>query len=379
MTLTRRTGCTCFIVLSILLLLCFLVAAYFAIAYFPKQAVELYGQPNPNLGFFQRINLMVRLVWDKNNLLTATNLAGGQQSLVINAGDSVNMISLNLEQEGLIPSAEDFRMYLIYKGWDTSVKSGEYLINPGMTAVGIALAIQNPISQEIVVTILPGWRAEEIAAALISSGLNITSDNFMHLVNNPDSSSLPADFQGVTRLEGFLMPGEYHITRDASTQAIIANMLLQFDQQVTPEMLQAFQDQGLTLGQAVTLASIVQKEAVVPDEMPMIASVFYNRLAAGMKLESDPTVQYALGYSDAQKSWWTNPLSTADLSVDSPYNTYVNADLPPGSICDPSLTALSAVAHPAQTPYYYFRAKCDGSGLHSFATTFEEHQQNACP
>jgi UPF0755 protein len=175
------------------------------------------------------------------------------------------------------------------------------------------------------------------------------------------------------------MSGEYHFTRNASAQAIISNMLLQFDQQVTPEMLQAFQDQGLTLQQAVTLASIVQKEAVVPDEMPMIASVFYNRLAAGMKLESDPTVQYALGYNDAQKSWWTNPLSTADLSIDSPYNTYANADLPPGPICNPSLAALSAVAHPAQTPYYYFRAKCDGSGLHSFAVTFKEHQQNACP
>ncbi|HTX80146.1 MAG TPA: endolytic transglycosylase MltG [Longilinea sp.] len=356
MTLTRRSGCTCFVVFSILMLLCFLAAAYFAVVYFPKQAVDLYGQPSPNLGFFQRLNLSVRLVLDRNNLLTASEYIDGQQSFAIDPGDSVNLISLNLEQAGLIPSAEDFRLYLIYMGLDTSVKSGEYLINPGMTAVDIAQAIQNPISQEVVVAILPGWRAEEIAVALISSGLNIAADDFMRLVNNPDSSILPADLQGVTNLEGFLTPGKYHFTRDASAQAVLANMLLQFDQQITPDMLQAFHDQGLTLEQAVTLASIVQKEAVVADEMPMIASVFYNRLAVGMKLESDPTVQYALGY-----------------------NTYANAGLPPGPICDPGLAALSAVAHPAQTPYYYFRARCDGSSLHAFATTFEEHQQNACP
>jgi len=379
MTFTRRSGCTCFIVLSILPLLCFLVIAYVAVVYFPKQAVDLYGQPGPNLGFFQRLNLTARLVMDRNNLLLASDFNTDQQSFVIDPGDSVNLISLNLEQDGLIPNAEDFRMYLIYKGMDTSVKSGEYLIKPNMTAVDIAQAIQNPISQEIVVTILPGWRAEEIVAALISSGLNIKADDFMQLINHPAGSILPTDLQNVTSLEGFLMPGEYHFTRDASVQAVIANMLLQFDQQMTPEMLQAYHDQGLTLEQAITLASIVQKEAVVADEMPMIASVFYNRLAVNMKLESDPTVQFALGYNAAQRTWWTNPLSAADLNVDSPYNTYANAGLPPGPICNPGLAALSAVAHPAQTPYYYFRAKCDGSGLHSFATTFAEHQQNACP
>jgi UPF0755 protein len=361
------------------MLVCFLAVAYVAIVYFPGHAVDLYGQPSQNLGFFQRLNLNMRLVQDQNNLLTATNLTSGQQSFVIAPGDSVNLISLNLEQAGLIPNAEDFRLYLIYKGMDTSVKSGSYLIKPNMTAVDIAQAIQSSISQEIVVTILPGWRAEEIAAVLISSGLDISTDEFMNLVNHPESASLSANLQGMTSLEGYLMPGEYHFTRDASARAIIANMLLQFDQQVTPDMLQAFQNQGLTLAQAVALASIVQKEAMVSDEMPMIASVFYNRLAASMKLESDPTVQYALGYNATQKTWWTNPLSLTDLAVDSPYNTYVNAGLPPSPICNPGLAALSAVAHPAQTPYYYFRAKCDGSGQHSFAATFEEHQQNACP
>ena len=111
--------------------------------------------------------------------------------------------------------------------------------------------------------------------------------------------------------------------------------------------------------------------------MPRIASVFLNRRAIGMKLDSDPTVQYALGFNN--DTWWTNPLSLADLQVDSPYNTYLNPGLPPGPICNPGLAALKAVAFPEQTPYFYFRAACDHSGRHLFAETFEQHKSNACP
>jgi UPF0755 protein len=144
-------------------------------------------------------------------------------------------------------------------------------------------------------------------------------------------------------------------------------------------MRTGFQRQGLNVYRAVILASIVSREAIIEDEMPMIASVFYNRLASGGKLDSDPTVQYALGYNQEQKTWWTNPLSLADLEIDSRYNTYKYPGLPPGPIANPGLEALKAVAFPAQTPYYYFRAACDGSGRHLFAETFEEHLGNACP
>jgi UPF0755 protein len=129
----------------------------------------------------------------------------------------------------------------------------------------------------------------------------------------------------------------------------------------------------------VTIASIVQREAVVDTEMPLIASVFYNRLAIGMNLQTDPTIQYALGYNTAQGTWWTNPLSMDDLKIDSPYNTYIYPGLPPGPISNPGLAALEAVAHPTDSIYYYFQAKCDGSGLHNFSETFDQHQQNYCP
>jgi UPF0755 protein len=147
---------------------------------------------------------------------------------------------------------------------------------------------------------------------------------------------------------------------------------------MTDEIIQGFAQQNLDLYDGVVLASIVEREAVQDEEMPLIASVFLNRLSANMKLDSDPTVQYSLGYNARQKTWWTNPLSTSDLAVDSPFNTYLYLGLPPGPIANPGLAALRAVAFPAQSPYYYFRADCDGSGRHLFATTFDEHIANGC-
>jgi UPF0755 protein len=160
----------------------------------------------------------------------------------------------------------------------------------------------------------------------------------------------------------------------------LVSILLQgFTSQLPKEAQAAYTEHGLTLFQAVTLASIIQREAMVEDEMPLIASVFYNRLAIGMKLEADPTVQYALGFNATQGTWWTNPLSGENMQFDSPYNTYLYPGLPPGPISNPGLAALEAVANPAQTTFYYFQARCDDSGLHNFAETFEEHKQNFCP
>lgn len=175
------------------------------------------------------------------------------------------------------------------------------------------------------------------------------------------------------------MPAAYTFDRHVSLNDFILTILNEFDDQVTRDIRDGFRQQGLTLAQGITLASIVQREAMVEDEQPMIASVFLNRLRNDMRLESDPTTQFALGYHSEQKTWWTNPLSAADLDIDSPYNTYIYKGLPPGPISNPGISAIQAVAFPAQTDYFFFRARCDGSGRHNFAETYQEHLQNACP
>jgi UPF0755 protein len=159
---------------------------------------------------------------------------------------------------------------------------------------------------------------------------------------------------------------------------VVPALLFETSSQLDQTLIDGFSRHGLSIYEAVTLASIVEKEAVVDEEKPMIASVFLNRLAAGMRLETDPTVQYALGFQEAADTWWKVPLTLDDLAIDSPYNTYIISGLPPTPISNPGIDSLRAVGFPAETPYFYFRAACDGSGRHLFAITFEEHLNNAC-
>jgi UPF0755 protein len=237
--------------------------------------------------------------------------------------------------------------------------------------------LQSATLTEVTFTVLPGWRMEEIAAALPTSGLPITPEEFLAAASTP--SSFPDLIPAGASAEGFLYPDSYILPRTTTADQLISVLVQGFIAHLPGDYPAAFTAQGLTLYQAVTLASIIQREVLVNDEMPLIASVFYNRLAIGMKLQTDPTVQYALGFNVLQGTWWTTPLSASDLQFDSPYNTYLYPGLPPGPISNPGLAALAAVAYPAESPYYYFQAKCDGSGLHNFAETFEQHEQNYCP
>jgi UPF0755 protein len=220
---------------------------------------------------------------------------------------------------------------------------------------------------------------EQIAATLPTSGLIIEPGDFMEASHaRPVGYSFAGEIPTPPTLEGFLLPGTYTLDREITVVDLVVTMLDNFEAQVSEDLRAGYEQQGLSLYQAVTLASILEREAVVDDEMPIMASVFLNRLEQDMKLDADPTIQYALG-QQMDGSWWKSPLSLDDLNFDSPYNTYLYRGLPPSPICNPGLAALQAVADPAETNYLYFRAMCDDSGQHAFAETFEEHQQNSCP
>ncbi len=370
--------------LFLFLLLAILCVALAAASWFglglPQRAADVFGPPSPTLSALQRYTYSAQLLLEKNDLTTPANPQGSEQQFTIGLGESVGSVATRLEEAGLVPSASAFRNYLIYAGLDTGLQAGNYTLSPALPAMQIAAKLQDATPSQVDFTILEGWRLEEIAAALPTSGLQITPEEFLSAVKMaPTGYSFSEGLPEVSSLEGFLMPDAYTLKRDVSVGTMLTILLKNFDSKLTPDIRQGFQRQGLTLYQGVTLASIVQREAVVKDEQPLIASVFLNRLASGMKLDSDPTVQYALGYNDQQATWWTNPLSADDLKTDSPYNTYLYVGLPPGPIDEPGLSALQAVAYPAQTPYYYFRARCDGSGRHEFARTYEEQLNNACP
>ena len=361
------------LIFIVLILICVLLVV-FAI---PSKAAQTYGLPSERLSSFQVIQYSAKLIWDDGLLIKPLDPNAPRQSFTVQQGESVASIANHLQQSGLISDAGMFRDYLIYTGLDTSIQAGHYDLSPAMSIVEIANKMQDATSTQVTFVILPGWRMEEISASLPTSGLNITSDGFLVAAKKP---RLGFDIlSGAASTEGFLYPDFYILPRVTTADELIEVLVQNFDLHLTSDLRDRFDRQGLTIYQAVTLASIVQREAVHDDEAPMIASVYVNRLNIGMRLEADPTTQYALGYNTAQQTWWTNPLSMDDLKINSPYNTYVTDGLPPTPISNPGLTALRAVAFPTESSYYYFSARCDASGYHNFAQTFQEQLQNLCP
>jgi UPF0755 protein len=370
----RSHSCIPFVLLLLILIVIGLVAVAVSV---PALAWQSFGAPGPSLNSWQRFSYALDLVLNAGDLTQPRDPAGAEQIFIIQPGESVRSISEGLEQTGLIRNAQTFRTYLLWTGLDTIIQTGTYRLSPAQTGRDIAQMLKSTTLTEVTFSVLPGWRLEEIAASLPTSGLDIKPAAFLAAASAP--ANAPDFLPAGASAEGFLAPGKYTLPRTTSAEQLVFLLLQGFSARLTPELHSGFTSHGLTVFQAVTLASIIQREAVQTDEMPMIASVFYNRLEIKMRLQTDPTIQYALGYDAARSTWWTTPLSLDDLKVDSPYNTYLHAGLPPGPICNPGVAALQAVADPAHSNYLYFQARCDKSGLHNFAETLAQHQQNNCP
>ncbi len=371
-SLFRRTRLP--LMAAVFILMCLLLLAFVIL---PLQASRLYGPPNSALGLWGFIEYSARLLWHDGNLTRPVDQNGVERVFIITQGESVTSVAGRLEAEGLVHNGDALRDYLIYKGLDVSMQAGNYTLSPAMSIVDIANELQDPAPGDATFVVLPGWRLEEVAASIPTSGLNMTPAEFLAVaVSHPMGYEF---FDPSASSEGFLFPDTYILPRDSTPEELRDALVRNFGLHLTGELREGFARQGLSVYQGVTLASIVEREAIADEEKPVIASVFINRLNAGMKLDSDPTVQYAIGFNVAQQTWWTNPLSGADLQFISPYNTYQNVGLPPGPIASPGLSALRAVAFPVDTLYFFFQARCDGSGLHNFAETFEQHLSNSCP
>lgn len=371
-SLFRRTRLP--LMAAVFILMCLLLLAFVIL---PLQASRLYGPPNSALGLWGFIEYSARLLWHDGNLTRPVDQNGVERVFIITQGESVPSVAGRLEAEGLVHNGDALRDYLIYKGLDVSMQAGNYTLSPAMSIVDIANELQDPAPGDATFVVLPGWRLEEVAASIPTSGLNMTPAEFLAVaVSHPMGYEF---FDPSASSEGYLFPDTYILPRDSTPEELRDALVRNFGLHLTGELREGFARQGLSVYQGVTLASIVEREAIADEEKPVIASVFINRLNAGMKLDSDPTVQYAIGFNVAQQTWWTNPLSGADLQFISPYNTYQNVGLPPGPIASPGLSALRAVAFPVDTLYFFFQARCDGSGLHNFAETFEQHLSNSCP
>jgi len=315
--------------------------------------------------------LLVSLLWSASLIYFAyLYLPVGVDSPVlvnIPAGSSVLAIGSKLQENGIIKSAKAFAIYVQILGKEGQLQAGTYELSPAWPLHKVAESILSGdvVDNSFRITIPEGLTLSAIGKLFEQRGV-FSEQEFLSTaqsINLPYSylQQTPAGVQH--RLEGFLFPDTYKFPLGVKPEQVIRTMAARFHALMMPLFEASPQGQRFTLEQIVTMASIVEKEAVLSEERSIIAGVFYNRLASSMRLESCATIQYLLGTP--------RPLLYADLEIVSPYNTYRNDGLPPGPIANPGLASLKAALAPAETPYFFFVANSDGS--HIFSVTYQQH------
>jgi len=301
----------------------------------------------------------------------------------IQPGESLSAVANRLLQIGLISDPELFRRYLQYNKLDQGIEAGKFTLAKTMTIPDIAQTLQRGRRDELTVTIPEGKRIEEVAQIVSAAIPQIDVGEFLLLAG--DASLWNSQFAFLSdvppggSLEGFLFPDTYRLPLETDARDLVGRMLSNFGAKVTPQMRADAQAAGRSLWDVTRLASIVEREAVVAEERPLIASVYLNRLDQGWPLDADPTIQYALGQSREPGNWWPDLTLEDYQGVVADYNTYINPGLPPGPIANPGFGSIQAVIYPQPSDFFFFRASCSGDGTHQFARTLEEQFANECP
>jgi len=274
---------------------------------------------------------------------------------VVTRGEGGKEIAAALSRENLIHDRTSFFLLIKLLGIEKDLQAGDFRLNKSMDARSIALELTHGIL-DVWVTTLEGWRVEEIASQLNKD------------VDIPESQFL------ASAREGYMFPDTYQVARDATASSVTKMFLDNFNAKVTLAMREDAKKTGLTFAQTITLASLVEREGKTESDRPMIAGILLNRIKLGMPLQVDATLQYALGYQPFEKSWWKKELSDDDKKIDSPYNTYANAGLPPAPICNPGIVSIKAAIYPSTSDYLYYIH--DKTGAVHYAKTVEEHNVN---
>jgi UPF0755 protein len=288
----------------------------------------------------------------------------------IESGQSLSRIASNLQRNGIIRSDMVFALYARLRGMEADLQAGTYVFRGSVSGSEVLQRIVSgdAVFDEVRVTIREGWSANDIELHLEDIGLFTKEEFAAAAIMQPSYRDLWIldELEDDTILDGYLFPETYKVFADSTPHDLVRRMVSTLQRRMTDELLSSIEEQGRTIHDVLTLASIVEKESPVED-MPDVAGVFYKRLQEGIRLESDATVNYVLGTKKLQPTF-------ADTEVEHPYNTYENPGLPPGPIGNPGMAAIRAAVHPAENPYFYFLHKPSGETV--FSRTFREHLQN---
>ena len=307
--------------------------------------------------FFFLIILLVLILggvgaWWINGVSSVNPSDTKRQKFTVTQGENVRQIANDLKANGLIRDPIIFYLFVKQQGIGSRIQAGEFKISPAMSVAQIAQILQLA-KDDVRITIPEGKRAEEIAQVLKAHFTNYNASWDQKLIAK----------------EGYLFPDTYLFNKNTDINTIISTMTSNFDKKYAS--IANGEKSNYSESEIVTVASMIEREARYSKDRPLIASVIYNRLAAGMPLQIDATIQYAIGNS---RNWWpTLPNSGSKVAPSSPYNTYTNTGLPPTPISNPGLAALHAAMYPAKTSYLFYIT--DASGVNHYATTLD--QQNA--
>jgi UPF0755 protein len=292
---------------------------------------------------------------------------GSEQFVDIPPGSGPTSIGRRLADAGVIRDTLGYRFEILRSGEGRHLQAGEYRFDQPMTVREVIAKIARGDVYLVPITFREGLTIREMAQLFESKGLGSAAEfsksaSDAQLIRNLDPAAKD--------LEGYLFPDTYATTRHTTAAQLMPRMVAGFEKALAPEIWSAAEGRGLSLRELVTLASIVEKETGKPEERPLVAAVYSNRLKIGMALQCDPTIIYALERANR----YDGNLTRENMQIDSPYNTYRYPGLPPGPIANPGRASLEAAARPADVPYLYFVARGDGS--HAFAATLEEHNRN---
>ena len=293
--------------------------------------------------------------------------AGEEQFVEIPPGSGPGAIGRRLSDAGVIRDLLTFRIEILRSGSGRRLQAGEYRFDRPMTVKEVIAKIARGDVYLQPITFREGLTVREMASLYESKGFGTAAE---FIAAAADARPVRDLDPAARDLEGYLFPDTYNMPRHTTAAQLVERMVGGFDKVLTPELRAAARERGLTVRELVTLASIVEKETGKPEERPIVAGVYANRLRIGMGLQCDPTVIYAL----QRVNRYNGNLTRDDLQFDSPYNTYRYRGLPPGPIASPGRASLEAAAKPADVPYVYFVSRGDGS--HVFAATLDEHNRN---
>jgi UPF0755 protein len=293
--------------------------------------------------------------------------SGEEQFVDIPPGSGPATIGQRLVDAGVVRDPVTFRAAVWFSGRARELKAGEYRFDEPMSALQVIDKIARGDVYRRLVTFREGLTIREMAKVYEEAKLGSAVD-FEKVAGDP--SPIRDVDPEAPDLEGYLFPETYSLRRETPAAVLISQMTASFKKAFPDELREAARARGLTVREAVTLASLIEKETAVPDERPLVAAVYLNRRQLGIPMQADPTVIYAM----QRAGRYEGNIRRDDLQVDSPYNTYKYPGLPPGPIAAPGKASLEAAVKPAQSGYLYFVSKNDGS--HVFARTLDEHNRN---